>query len=318
MNVLERLRRAGIVPVVVLENADDSVSTARAMLKGGIDVMEITFRTDAAEDSIRRVARECPEMLVGAGTVISKEQCMRAVDAGAKFIVAPGFDMEVVEWCVQHEMPIVPGCVTPTEIMMGLKLGLKVLKFFPSNIYGGLNAMKALTGPFGDVRFIPTGGINAQNAAEYIAAPFVHAVGGSWVCPKAEISAGNFEKITSLCEEARENLLAFEVEHLGINCDNADGATQVCNALNKAFGFGVRKGNSSDFASDRLEIVKGRGLGEHGHIAVRTSCIDIAVAELERRGFLVDEASAKYKNGRMVAVYLRDCIQGFAVHLLQK
>ena len=202
MDVTTRLARAGVVPVVVLEHAKDAVPTAKAMAAGGIDVMEITFRTAAAADSIRAVSENCPEMLVGAGTVITQEQCKKAVESGAKFIVAPGFDEEVVRWCVENNIPVTPGCVTPTEIMAAMKLGLKVVKFFPAGVYGGLSAMKALSGPFGGIKFIPTGGVNAQNLAEYISAPFIHAVGGSWVCPKADISAGNFEKITALCREA--------------------------------------------------------------------------------------------------------------------
>lgn len=202
MDVTTRLARAGVVPVVVLEHAKDAVPTARAMVAGGIDVMEITFRTAAAADSIRAVSENCPEMLVGAGTVITLEQCKKAVASGAKFIVAPGFDEEVVRWCVENHVPVTPGCVTPTEIMAAMKLGIQIIKFFPAGVYGGLSAMKALSGPFGGIKFIPTGGVNAQNLAEYLAAPFIHAVGGSWVCPKADISAGNFEKITALCREA--------------------------------------------------------------------------------------------------------------------
>ena len=203
MNAMERMARSVIVPVVVLEDAKDAVPTAKAMCAGGVDVMEITFRTAAAADSIRAVAENCPEVLVGAGTVITLEQCKTAVACGAKFIVAPGFDGEVVRWCIEHEIPVLPGCVTPTEIMAAMKLGLKVVKFFPAGVYGGLKAMKALSGPFGGVKFVPTGGVSTQNIAEYVSAPFIQAVGGSWICPKADISAGNFENITALCREAR-------------------------------------------------------------------------------------------------------------------
>ena len=204
MTVLERMANAGVVPVVVLDNAKDAVATANAMLAGGIDVMEITFRTAAAPDAIKAVAENCPDMLVGAGTVLNLEQCKLAVSMGAKFIVSPGFDAEVVAWCVENNIAVTPGCVTPTEIMAAIKLGLKVIKFFPANVYGGLNAMKNLAAPFVGIKFLPTGGVNAQNLREYIDAPFIHAVGGSWVCPKADIAAGNFEKITALCAEARQ------------------------------------------------------------------------------------------------------------------
>lgn len=201
---MNRLEKCGVVPVVVLEKAEDAVPSAKAMLAGGVDVMEITFRTAAAADSIKAVSEQCPEMLVGAGTVVTLEQCKTAVACGAKFIVSPGFDEEVVRWCVEHEIMVTPGCVTPTEIMAAMRLGLSVVKFFPAGVYGGLKAMKALAAPFGGVKFIPTGGVDAKNLKEYLEAPFVHAVGGSWLCPKKEIAAGNFEAITALCREAHE------------------------------------------------------------------------------------------------------------------
>ena len=204
MDVLKRLEQSGIVPVVVLDDAKDAVPTARALLAGGVDVMEITFRTAAAADSIRAVSEQCPDMLVGAGTVITLAQCEQAVACGAKFIVAPGFDPEVVSWCVEHGIAVTPGCVTPTEIMAAMKLGLRVVKFFPAGVYGGLKAMKSLSAPFGGVKFIPTGGVDAKNLKEYLEAPFVHAVGGSWLCPKKEIAAGNFDAVTALCREASE------------------------------------------------------------------------------------------------------------------
>lgn len=206
MDTLERFSRAGIVPVVVIDHAADALPTARALLDGGVDVMEITFRTEAAPEAIRAVADGCPEMLVGAGTVVTLDQCRQAVEAGAKFIVAPGYDEEVVSWCVDQGIPILPGCVTPTEIMAAMKHGLKVLKFFPAGVYGGLSAMKALSGPFKGVKFVPTGGVGPQNAGEYGAAPFIHAVGGSWVCAQDDIASHQFQRITQLCREARQAL----------------------------------------------------------------------------------------------------------------
>ena len=203
MNVLERLKNAGVVPVVVLDNVEDAIPTANAMVAGGVDVMEITFRTAAAPEAIKAVAENCPDMLVGAGTILNLDQCKLAIEMGAKFIVSPGFDADVVKYCIENDITVAPGCVTPTEIMAAVNLGLKVVKFFPANVYGGLNAMKNLSAPFVGVKFMPTGGVNAANIKEYIDAPFIHAVGGSWVCPKADIAAGNFEKITALCKEAR-------------------------------------------------------------------------------------------------------------------
>ena len=204
MTVLERLANSIVVPVVVLDQAEDAIPTAKAMLAGGVDTMEITFRTACAPEAIKAVADHCPDVLVGAGTIVNVEQAKLAVSMGAKFIVSPGFSDEVVGWCVENGIPVAPGCVTPTEIMAALKHGLTMVKFFPANVYGGLNAMKNLAAPFVGLKFLPTGGVNTANIKEYVDASFVHAVGGSWVCPKAEISAGNWDKITQLCLDARK------------------------------------------------------------------------------------------------------------------
>lgn len=203
MTIQERFANSIVVPVVVIDDAKDAVPAAQAMLAGGVDVMEITFRTEAAPEAIKAVAGNCPDVLVGAGTILNLEQCKLAVEMGAKFIVSPGFDKDVVAWCIENNIPVTPGCVTPTEITAAVNMGLKIIKFFPANVYGGLNAMKNLSAPFVGIKFLPTGGINTENIKEYIDSPFIHAVGGSWVCPKADIAAGNFEKITRLCKEAR-------------------------------------------------------------------------------------------------------------------
>ena len=204
MTVVERLANSIVVPVVVLDKVEDAVPTAKAMAAGGVDTMEITFRTACAAEAIKAVAENCPDVLVGAGTIVTLDQCKLAIEMGAKFIVCPGFSDEIVGYCVASGIPVVPGCVTPTEIMAALKHGLKMVKFFPANVYGGLNAMKSLAAPFVGLKFLPTGGVNASNIKQYIDAPFIHAVGGSWVCPKAEINAGNWNKITALCAEARK------------------------------------------------------------------------------------------------------------------
>ena len=204
MTVMERMAKAIIVPVIVMEDAKDALPCADALAAGGIDVMEITLRTPAALDAIKAVAEQRPDTLVGAGTVINLDQCKRAIEMGAKFIVSPGFSHEVVGYCVEHGVTVLPGCVTPTEIMYALSYGLDTVKFFPANIYGGLVAMKHLCAPFSGLKFVPTGGINNDNIHEFAAAPYVHAVGGSWVCAKADIAADNWDKITQLCIEARK------------------------------------------------------------------------------------------------------------------
>lgn len=318
MKYSERLGNNAVVPVVVIEDAKNAVPTAKALLAGGIDVMEITLRTAAGLDSIRAVAKEVPEMLVGAGTVLNVGQAKQVVEAGGKFIVSPGFDEEMVKWCVDNDVTVTPGCVTPTEIMAALKLGVDVLKFFPANIYGGLAAMKGLAGPFGNVKFIPTGGVNADNIAEFSAAPFVHTVGGSWVCKKSDIAAGNFEKITQLCKEAVASSMGFEIGHIGINTESNDEAVSVAEEFDRRFGFTVKNGNSSAFAGTAVEVMKSKLRGENGHIAIRTNNIKRAKAYLEKTGFEFDMDSAKYSGDKMKIIYMKGDIGGFAVHLLQK
>ncbi|MEA4893707.1 MAG: bifunctional 4-hydroxy-2-oxoglutarate aldolase/2-dehydro-3-deoxy-phosphogluconate aldolase [Oscillospiraceae bacterium] len=318
MDVLKRIGLCGVVPVVVIEDAKDAVPTAKALLAGGVDIMEITFRTAAALDAIRAVAEACPEMCVGAGTVLSLEQGKAAVEGGAKFLVSPGFNSSLVGWCVENDVAVTPGCVTPTEITEALSMGLEVLKFFPANIYGGLDAMKALAAPFGKVKFIPTGGVSDKNLAEYMGVPYIHAVGGSWLCAKADITAGRFDKITELCRKARQVSLGYEIAHVGINCDSSEASAAVCSQFEKAFGFETKTGNSSNFSSSAIEVMKENYLGANGHLAIRTSNLDRAVADLERKGFTVAPETAKYKGNTVIAVYLKEEFGGFAVHLLQK
>ncbi len=192
---IEEISACGIIPVVVLNDVEAAVPTARALLKGGIDVMEITFRTAAAQASIARVAAEVPEMKVGAGTVVTVQQARDAVAAGAKFLVSPGSDADVIREAAALNTPIVPGVVTPSEIMLGLKLGVKLFKFFPAESYGGLKTIKALCGPFPQIKFIPTGGINQENAVDYFKNPKIQAVGGSWMVSAKMIEAGEFDAI---------------------------------------------------------------------------------------------------------------------------
>ena len=199
---MDRIVSGKILPVAVIERTEDAVGTARALLAGGIDSIEITFRTAAAEAAIAHVSAQCPDMLIGAGTVITLDQCKRAVSAGAKFIVAPGLDEEVVTWCIERGIPVIPGCATPTEMMRAMKLGLSTVKFFPANVYGGAAAIKALGGPFNRLRFIPTGGVNAENLREYLSVPQVAAVGGSWMCGKKDITNRNFDQIRELSRQA--------------------------------------------------------------------------------------------------------------------
>ena len=212
--MFEQLRKIGIVPVCVLDDAKDAAKLAEALCEGGLPCAEVTFRTAAAEDTIRVMAREFPDMLVGAGTVLTREQDAavraaddlvdRAVGAGAKFIVAPGLNPDTVSYCIEKGIPIVPGVQTPSEIERGLAFGLNVLKFFPAEPAGGLKMIKAVAAPYTTVSFMPTGGINAANVRDYLAYDRILACGGSWMVKKELINAGDFAKIKELTREAAD------------------------------------------------------------------------------------------------------------------
>lgn len=201
-SVLDKLGALGLVPVVAIDHAEDALSLGEALLKGGLPCAEITFRTAAAEVAIQQIGSHLPEILIGAGTVLSIEQAERAVAAGARYIVTPGFDSAVVDWCLQHQVPITPGVLTPTEINLALAKGLNILKFFPAEAMGGVKVLKAIAAPYQMVKFIPTGGITASNLADYLSLPMVHACGGSWLVERKLISEGKFDEITRLTMEA--------------------------------------------------------------------------------------------------------------------
>jgi 2-dehydro-3-deoxyphosphogluconate aldolase/(4S)-4-hydroxy-2-oxoglutarate aldolase len=201
-DLLEKLGLLGVVPVVAIERSEDAVELGRALLAGGLPCAEITFRTAAAEEAIRQISSSLPEVTVGAGTVLSVDQAERAVSAGAQFIVSPGFNQKVVDWCLKNEIPVTPGVLTPTEIDMALDRELKILKFFPAEAMGGIATLKAIAAPYRGVKFIPTGGINQNNLADYLAQPSVHCCGGSWLVKANLISAGRFDEITQLTQDA--------------------------------------------------------------------------------------------------------------------
>ncbi len=317
--ILQQIGDLGIVPVVKIDNAKDAVPLANALKAGGLPLAEITFRTAAAEDAIRQICAACPEVLVGAGTVLTTDQAQRAVKAGARFIVTPGFSPAVVKFCNERKIPVTPGVATPTEIQMALEHGLSVVKFFPADAFGGIKTLKAMSAPFGAVQFIPTGGISAANLAEYILFPKVLACGGSWMVKDELIKAGKFDEITRLTQEALAVMLGFDLGHVGLNTTDAATSLGLTKALAAMFNLALKEGNSSNFAGKGLEINKSQGLGAHGHIAIATNSISRAMAWLARKGVAVDMGSAKKDpSGAMAAVYLKDEFGGFAVHLLQK
>ncbi len=313
--IIEEISKIGIVPVIALDDAKDAEPLAKALCDGGLPCAEITFRTAAAEESIRIMAEKFPEMLIGAGTVLTTEQVDRAVDAGAKFIVSPGLNPKIVTYCKSRNIPVVPGCVNPSDIEQAIELGLDVVKFFPAEAAGGLKMIKAMSAPYTSVKFMPTGGINVNNLIDYLNFNKIVACGGSWMVSKDMIEAGQFDKITALTIEAVTKMLGFELKHIGIS----EAAESDVTSLNRMFGITKSTGENSVFDSSVIKLVKTPCLGKNGYITIGTNYIDRAVYHMEKCGVEFDyETEKRDIKDNLKAIYLKGELNGFAVHLVQK
>lgn len=311
------IRNTGIIPVLVLEDEKDAVPVAGALRDGGIYCVEVTFRTQAASEGIRKMREAYPDMLIGAGTVLDTDQVDAAVEAGAEFIVSPGFDENVILYCREKGIFMVPGVSSPTEVEMACRLGLKVVKFFPAEAAGGVEMIKALAAPFGSMMFMPTGGINQKNLRKYLDYPKVIACGGSWMVSKELIINKRFDEITKLSGEAMREVLGFRLQHVGINGVNAEDACEIAEGFCEIFGFEKLEKQKSVFSGTAVEVMKANGYGKNGHIGIGTQDVERAKYFLEKKGVRFREESADYKNGKMVCIYLEKEIAGFAVHLVQ-
>lgn len=318
MDILKELSLIGIVPVIAINDAADAVPLAKALCEGGLPCAEVTFRTAAAEEAIRNMTQACPDMLVGAGTVLTNEQVDRAVAAGAKFIVSPGLNPTTVKHCQEIGIPVCPGTSNPSDIEVALSLGLKTVKFFPAEAAGGLKYIKSIAAPYVDVTFMPTGGVNEKNLLDYLSFKKIICCGGSWMVPSDALAAKDWDRIRSLVSSAVALMLGFEVAHVGINSADEAEAMDTATKLCKLFGWPIKVGNKSIFAGTGVEVMKMPFRGQKGHIGIRTNFIDRAKAYLERQGFEFDESSASIKEGKLTAIYLKDEIAGFAIHLVQK
>lgn len=317
--VLKQIGDYGIVPVVKIDDVCDAVPLAQALVKGGLPVAEVTFRTEVAEEAISLITKNVPKMFVGAGTVLTIEQVDKAVKAGAKFIVSPGLNPKVVKYCVENNIPVTPGCSNPSDIEQAIELGLDVVKFFPAEAAGGLKMIKAMSAPYGNMKFMPTGGINAKNINEYLSFQKILACGGSWMVRAELINNKEFDKITALTKEAVETMLGFELKHVGINNETKEDGVSVAEKFEKLFGFTKKEGNKSAFAGTPIEAMFKNGYGTHGHLAVSTNSVPRAYSYLKRNGVeFLEETKAYDEKGNLKFVYLKDEIGGFAVHLVTK
>lgn len=309
----------GLVPLIVLDDVEDAVPLAKALVAGGIPVAEVTFRTKAGGAVIEKMAKEVPEILVGAGTVHDVEHAKEAVEKGAKFIVTPGFNKDVVKWCVDNNIDVLPGTVVPSDIEDAMALGLSVCKFFPAEVYGGVKTLKALAGPYADIKFMPTGGVSEENMNEYLALPNVGAIGGSFMTPSKLVKEKKWNEITDVCKAIVKKMLGFELAHVGINTKDADEANDIANTLGNVFLQEKRETAGAYFSGNVAEVVKGSFLGKNGHICIDTIDMPRAIAYLKRIGVeFNDETWTKDEKGNIVNVYLKNDIGGFAVHVRRK
>ncbi len=316
---LELLECTGIVPVIKLENTDDAADLAKALYDGGIHCAEVTFRAEGADKVISEMVKAYPDMLVGAGTVLTVEQCDRAIEAGAKFCVAPGLNPKVVEHCLKKGVPFTPGVANGSQIEQAMELGLDFVKFFPAEQAGGLPYIKAISAPYSSIKFMPTGGVNENNLNTYLAFRKIVCCGGSWIVPDKLVKAGKWEEITALCRSAVNRMLDFQIAHIGINCGDENEASEVSGRFTDMFGWEQKVGTSSIFAGSQIECMKSPFRGAMGHIAVSTNSVRRAVYQLGHKGIEADMSSAKYDaDGRMTNIYLKDELGGFAIHLTEK
>ena len=316
--VLEQISKIGIVPVVKIDRAGDALPLAKALCAGGLPCAEVTFRTDAAAEAIKIMTANFPDMCVGAGTVLNAEQVDAAVAAGAKFIVSPGLNPRTVKYCIGKNVPITPGTSSPSDIEQAIELGLDVVKFFPAEQSGGLAKIKAMAAPYVNMKFMPTGGINAKNLTSYLDFNKVIACGGSWMVPGDLINAGEWDKIEQLTREAVQTMLGLELAHVGINGENEEEAVKTAERFSFLFGFPTKDGNSSVFSGTAVEVMKAPFKGTHGHIAIRTNYIERAVNYMSTVLGVQFEEPKRDENGKYKAIYLKEEVGGFAVHLVQR
>lgn len=318
--MLKELYLIGLVPVIKIEDPADAVPLAKALIDGGLPAAEITFRTKCAAEAIKNITDTYPDMFVGAGTVLTTEQVDAALAAGSRFLVSPGLNPKVTAYALSKGATMLPGISNPSDIEAALELGLTTVKFFPAEAAGGLKMLKAMSAPYGQLRFMPTGGINADNLLDYLRFGKIIACGGSFMVKDDLVREKKWDEITALTKNAVKVMLGLEFVHMGINNDSADAAAKGARLFSDMFGMPVRETSKSFFAGDAFEFMNKKGPGRCGHIAIRTNFVDRAMAYFERMGFEFDPASIQYddKTGKPKFAYFRDEVCGFAIHLLQK
>lgn len=320
MNVLSRIEKYGIIPVVKIEDTKQALPLAKALCDGELEAAEITFRTACAAEAIAIIREQYPDMLLGAGTVTTVNQVEAAVEAGADFIVSPCYVETVVTYCVEHNICVLPGCATPTEVQMAVEHGLTAVKFFPAEAAGGVTYLNSIGAVFKDMKFMPTGGVNPSNLQEYLRSPHVIACGGSWIVPGELLADGKYDEIRKLARDAVFQVLNFGFAHVGINCDTCREGYE--NMFRLADTFDLILGNtwSSSYVGKEVEITKQpfKVRGPHGHLGYFTDNLERAIFYLEKKGIEFNYDSVKPYNGKMYVIYLKELLAGFAIHIEER
>ncbi len=310
-----KLYETGVFPVITMKDPEKAEGLAHALCAGGLPAAEITFRVAGAAEAIRRMRAAEPDMLVGAGTVLTREQVDEAIAAGVHFVVTPGLDPNIVTYCQEKGVPVIPGCATPSDLALANALGLTTVKFFPAEAAGGMAMIKAMSAPYPMMKFMPTGGINADNLHEYLASDKVIACGGSFMVKEADLEAGDFDAIREKTAAAVRGMLNFRLFHVGINNPDADTAKAGIDVLTDMFGESTRESRSAFFYGSWFEVMKKIGRGAQGHIGIATPNIDRAVAYMKRKGYEFIEESRGYDAaGHLTVIYFKDEVMGFALH----
>ncbi|MBE7003356.1 MAG: bifunctional 4-hydroxy-2-oxoglutarate aldolase/2-dehydro-3-deoxy-phosphogluconate aldolase [Ruminococcaceae bacterium] len=316
--VLKTISRIGIVPVIAIEDAAKAVPLAKALVAGGLPAAEVTFRTAAAEDAMKAIVAEVPEMLVGAGTVTTHDQLDRALAAGAQFIVSPGFNPDTVKYGLSKGALMLPGTATGGEMEQAMALGLEAVKFFPAEDNGGVKKLKAFAGPYRKLMWMPTGGVNTKNLMDYLSFDQILACGGTWMVKKDLIEGERWDEITAICKEAVRTMLGVRLAHVGVNCGDAEEAKRLAGMIGAMLGLAPRETSKSWFAGDAIEYMSGVGPGTKGHIGFKTNSVERAMYHLGRQGVEFDPESIQYNDkGAAKFVYIKGEFGGFAIHLVQ-
>lgn len=320
MDTLTKIEKYGVIPVVKIEDVNQAIPLAKALCDGELEAVEITFRTECAGEAIAAIRKEYPDMLLGAGTVTTVEQVKEAREAGADFIVSPCYVEDVVSYCVEHDICVMPGCATPTEVQMAVRHGLKAVKFFPAEAAGGIFYLNSLASVFKGVKFMPTGGVNPANLREYLLNPNVIACGGTWIVPAELLKEERYDEIRKLARDAVFSVLNFSFAHVGINCDTCREGYE--NIFRLADTFDLILGNtwSSSYVGKEVEITKQpfKVRGPHGHLGYFTDNLERAVFYLEKKGIEFNYDSVKPYQGKMYVIYLKELLAGFAIHIEER